>query len=82
MKHAALTRSQAERSYFLEDDPDIGKTAFRFYEYECLECRLGFIYTLNGSSSKFIQETLKLILENTECLWPATNENSDGDEVD
>ena len=74
MKHAAHTRCQAARNYWLQGDPAIGQSAFRLSDMDCLDCWLGFIYTMNGSSKK-IRETLTLRLEGLDVLWPALQQH-------
>mmetsp|Transcript_2732 Transcript_2732/g.3760 ORF Transcript_2732/g.3760 Transcript_2732/m.3760 type:complete len:180 (-) Transcript_2732:112-651(-) len=69
MKHAAKTRSQAERKYWLADNHKFGQSVYRVSDVDCLNCWYGFFYTANGSSYS-LKEKLTPQLTGMEVVYP------------
>lgn len=69
LKHAAKTKSTAERKYWLSDDRKYGNSVYRISDVECLDCWYGFIYTANESNYP-LKERLTPKLTGLEVVSP------------
>ena len=69
LKHAAKTKSQSERKYWLQDSSKYGTNVYRVTDVECLDCWYGFIYTAN-ESGHVLRERLTPELTGLEVVFP------------